>query len=69
MVEPNQFLSTLGGDGGYYYDDYDYQEDYQLDYHRPRDREIALQLQAKAVENQGNCKNKLFYFQDDHLCK
>ena len=30
-------------------DDYDY----QLDYHRPRDRQIALQLQAKAVENQG----------------
>ena len=27
--------------------------DYQLDYHRPRDRQIALQLQAKAVENQG----------------
>jgi len=26
--------------------------DYQLDYHRPRDRQIALQLQAKAVENQ-----------------
>ena len=60
MVEPNQFLSTLGGDGGYYYDDYDYQEDYQLDYHRPRDREIALQLQAKAVENQGNCKTSCF---------
>ena len=53
-------LSTLGGDGGYYYDDYDYQEDYQLDYHRPRDREIALQLQAKAVENQGNCKTSCF---------
>ena len=39
-----------GGSGGYYYDDYDY----HLDYHRPRDREIALQLQAKAVENQGS---------------
>lgn len=34
--------------GGQDYDDY-----YQLDYHRPRDRQIALQLQAKAVENQG----------------
>ena len=31
----------------------DYYDYYQLDYHRPRDRQIALQLQAKDVENQG----------------
>lgn len=37
-----------GGGGGYDYYDY-----HQLDYHRPRDRQIALHLQAKAVENQG----------------
>ena len=35
----------------HHYEDDEY--DYQLDYHRPRDRQIALQLQAKAVENQG----------------
>ena len=39
---------------GYYYEDDDYDYYHQLDYHRPRDRDIALRLQAKAVENQGN---------------
>ena len=38
-------------------DDYDY----QLDYHRPRDRQIALQLQAKAVENQGTHWHRSLY--------
>eukprot|EP00093_Oithona_nana_P008135 08135.XXX_487200_488120_1 [CDS] Oithona nana genome sequencing. len=38
-------LITVGGG----FNDYDY---YQLDYHRPRDRQVALNLQAKAVKNQ-----------------
>lgn len=40
-------LITVGGG----FSDYDY---YQLDYHRPRDRQVALNLQAKAVKNQGS---------------
>ena len=43
------FTALISVGGGF--NDYDY---YQLDYHRPRDREIALHLQAKAVKNQGS---------------
>ena len=43
------FTALISVGGGF--NDYDY---YQLDYHRPRDQQIALHLQAKAVENQGS---------------
>ena len=45
------FSRILLGGGSDFYDEND--DFYQLDYHRPRDREIALHMQAKAVENQG----------------
>ena len=44
-------LTALITVGGGFNSDYDYYQNF--DYHRPRDRQVALNLQAKAVKNQG----------------
>ena len=44
-------LTALITVGGGFNSDYDYYQNF--DYHRPRDRQVALNLQAKAVKKQG----------------